>query len=128
MSVPKPSAGIAPDPLLRAIFVLRRLSLPTIVALLRSSQVNFSHANTASQLPRPVLGVSPPMRRSLEILGTTGPRSRPQPHRRRRTGKRGACCWPQARERSQRLLLRSGRVAGLVVDRSRRHDEQAQRN
>src|SRR5271154_2892602 len=30
--VPKPRAGIAPDPLLRALFVLRRLSLSAIVA------------------------------------------------------------------------------------------------
>src|ERR1700678_3774684 len=36
ISVPKPRAGIAPDPLLRAIFVSRRLSFSTIVAPLRS--------------------------------------------------------------------------------------------
>src|SRR5208283_422448 len=35
ISVPKPRAGIAPDPLLRAIFVWRRLSLSTIVSPLR---------------------------------------------------------------------------------------------
>jgi hypothetical protein len=35
ISVPKPRAGMAPDPLLRASFVYRSLSLSAIVATLR---------------------------------------------------------------------------------------------
>src|SRR6516162_1095244 len=96
ISVPKPRAGIAPDSLLRAIRVKRRLSLPAIVSLLVFSEFEPVRSNR-SVLWR--LGTEPAFCGHWRLLGRLedervptgdGDRHHPQRNQRREIERRNA--------------------------------------